>query len=107
MTVRPDRTVSHGHAGNGHHRFEDRHGGPEGARHHLEEERLERLVRAAQEVSDQAERGERDGRRDAGQAGQHRQAAAGGAEARPAPRTASIADIERADDEGMPPVEGT
>ncbi|AGP33518.1 hypothetical protein SCE1572_02755 [Sorangium cellulosum So0157-2] len=96
--------MSHGHAGNGHHRFEDRHGGPDGARHHLEEERLERLVRAAQEISGQAERGERDGRRDAGQAGQHRQ---GGVEARPAPRTASIADIERADDEGMPPMEGT
>ncbi|AUX28545.1 MULTISPECIES: hypothetical protein [Sorangium] len=102
MTVRPDRTVSHGHAENGHHRFEDRHGGPNGARHHLEEERLERLVRAAQEVSDQPERGERDGRRDAGQ---DRQAAAGGADGRPAPRTASLADIERADDEGMPPVE--
>ncbi|XXX77823.1 hypothetical protein WMF30_03485 [Sorangium sp. So ce134] len=102
MTVRPDRIVSHGHAENGRHHYEDRHGGPDGARHHLEEERLERLVRAAQEVAGQAERGQRDRRRDAGKAGQDRQA---GVEARPAPRTASIADIERADGEGMPPVE--
>ncbi|WP_437814291.1 hypothetical protein [Sorangium sp. So ce1078] len=104
MTLRSDRTVSHGHADAGHHRFEDRHGGPDGARHHMEEERLERLVRAAQEVSDQAERGERDKRRDAGQ---DRRADAGGVETRPAPRTASIADIERANDEGMPSPEET
>ncbi|WP_437485972.1 hypothetical protein WME75_02310 [Sorangium sp. So ce1014] len=101
MTLRPDRTVSHGPADAGHHRFEDRHGGPDGARHHMEEERLERLVRAAQEVSDQ---GERDKRRDAGQGGR---ADAGGVEARPAPRTASIADLERAADEGMPSPEET
>ncbi|WP_437577895.1 hypothetical protein [Sorangium sp. So ce887] len=104
MTLRPDRTVFHGPADAGHHRFEDRHGGPDGARHHMEEERMERLVRAAQEVSDQVERGERDKRRDAGQGGR---ADAGGVEARPAPRTASIADLERADDEGMPSPEET
>lgn len=95
MTVRPERTAPHGQPDPGHHRFEDRHGGPDGARHHMEEERLERLVRAAQEVSDQAAR---DRRREPGQDGP---ADGGRVDARPAPRTASIADIERADYEGM------
>ncbi|WP_437279380.1 hypothetical protein WME90_02135 [Sorangium sp. So ce375] len=101
MTVRPDRTVSHGHADAGHHRFEDRHGGMDGARHHLEEERLERLVRAAQEVAgQQAERKEREKRGDAGQEGRHGD---GGAKSRPAPRNPSLVDLERADNEGMLP----
>lgn len=95
MTVRPDRTVSPGQPEPEHHHYEDRHGGPNGARHHLEEERLERLVRAAQEVSDQAAR---DGHRGADQ---DRPADGGRVDARPAPRTASMADIERAADEGM------
>ncbi|WP_437623423.1 hypothetical protein [Sorangium sp. So ce1151] len=101
MTVRPDRTVPQGQPGVEHHRFEDRHGGPDGARHHMDEERLERLVRAAQEVSGQAVR---ENRREPGQ---DRPADGGGADARPAPRTASIADVERADYEGMtlPPEE--
>ena len=94
MTVRPDRTVPQGQPDVGHHRFEDRHGGPDGARHHIDEERLERRVRAAPEVSGQAAR---DGRREPGQD----RRADGGGDARSAPRTASIVDIERADDEGM------
>ncbi|WP_437781337.1 hypothetical protein [Sorangium sp. So ce1097] len=95
MTVRPDRTVSPGQPEPGHHHDEDRHGGPNGARHHLEEERLERLVRAAQEVSHQAARDRRRG------ADPDRRADGGPVDARPAPRTASMADIERAADEGM------
>ncbi|KYF69474.1 hypothetical protein [Sorangium cellulosum] len=61
----------------------------------MEEERLERLVRAAQEVSDQAARDRR------GEPGQDGPADHGRVDSRPAPRTASIADIERADYEGM------
>ncbi|WP_437590528.1 hypothetical protein [Sorangium sp. So ce1000] len=100
MTVRSDRTVSHGHADAGHHRLEDRHGGPDGARHHQEEERLERLVRAAQEVAGQAEPKKREKR---GDAGQERRSGDSGVKSRPAPRNPSIADLERADNEGMLP----
>ena len=73
----------------------------DGARHHLEEERLERLVRAAQEVAGQAERKEREERGDAGQEGRHGDG--GGAKSRPAPRNPSLDDLERADNEGMLP----
>ncbi|MGK3997381.1 hypothetical protein [Sorangium sp. So ce1024] len=95
MTVRPDRTVSPGQPEPGHHPDEDRHGGPNGAHHHVEEERLERLVHAAQGVSDQAARDRRRG------ADPDRPADGGRVDARPAPRTASMADLERAADEGM------
>ncbi|WP_441289182.1 hypothetical protein ACSRUE_46685 [Sorangium sp. KYC3313] len=100
MTVRPDRTVSHGRADAGHHRFEDRHGGPDGSRHQLEVDRLDRLVRAAQEIAGQAERREREKRSDAGQ---EAKPGDGGVKSRPAPRNPSIADLERADNEGMLP----
>ena len=85
MTVRPDRTVPQGRPDPAHHPYEDRHGGLDGAPHHLEEERLERLVRAAQEVSDQAARGRRR------EADEDRPAAGGRVDERPAPRTASMA----------------
>ncbi len=98
MTVRPERTAPLAKPGAEHHRFEDRHGGPDGVRHHIDEERLGRLARAAQEVSERAEREKRQAAGQDGQAdgrGGERQAAP------PAPRTASIVDIERADYEGM------
>ncbi|AUX39243.1 uncharacterized protein SOCE26_006270 [Sorangium cellulosum] len=90
MALRPEDTAPRGQPDAEHHRLEDRHGGPDGVRHHLEEERLERLVRAAQGASEQAER---ERRHDVGRDGTARDAGAA--------RTASLADIERADDEGM------
>ncbi|WP_437677406.1 hypothetical protein [Sorangium sp. So ce131] len=99
MAVRPEDTAPHGQPDAEHHRFEDRHGGPDGVRHHLEEERMERLVHAALEASEQAKR---EKRRDEGRDGPAHDA---GAAPRPAPartaRTASLVDIERADNEGM------